>query len=105
MRTKATAKDKLPNPEIRRFLECHVRYRLRLLRLGWAVYPPNCLMECAAFEAALVHGRHLIEFLGLGTNRDEFPPVLHEQTAHYTYKRNGRVYTDDVKLKNLGWII
>jgi hypothetical protein len=97
-----TEVDALSDSEKRSFIECHVPYRLRFLHLGLGVYPPNCSMERAAFETALVHGRQLIEFLGLGTDFDRDPPNLFPKESYHRYKRNGVTYTDEVKITDIG---
>jgi hypothetical protein len=65
------------------FLECHIPYRLRLLRLGLAVAPASGLIDSAAVEAAIIAGRQLIQFLGLGIEfRGNERPFLKSKTGY-----------------------
>jgi hypothetical protein len=98
-----TKGESLSDTEKKCFLNCHIPYRLKLLRQGLTSYPANGSLErAAAVEAALVYGRQLIEFLGLGIRPNEHPPVLCEKTGYYQYKRGGTSNTDEVKITDLG---
>ncbi len=98
-----TEVEPLSDAEKKCFLNCHIPYRLKLMRQGLAAYPANGLLErAAAVEAALVYGRQLLEFLGLGVNRNDFPPVLSPKTKYFSYKRDDVSYSDEVKITDFG---
>jgi hypothetical protein len=86
------------------FLDCHIPYRLKLLRLGLAVAPASGLIDSAAVEAAIMAGRQLIQFLGLGIEfrEDGQRPVLAENISYESYKKGGSKYADEVKVIDVG---
>jgi hypothetical protein len=97
MRTEATAKDKLPDGDIRCFLKCHIPYRLEFLRRGIALAADSGVRDPAVVEAALMAGRQLIEFLGIGLER-KGPRTLKAKLCYQSFE--GRCY--EVKVVNLG---
>ena len=98
-----TEVEPLSDAEKKCFLNCHIPYRLKLLRQGLTSYPAKGSFErAAAVEAALVYGRQPIEFFGLGIRPNKHPAVLREKTAYYQYERYGILNTDEVKITDLG---
>jgi hypothetical protein len=69
-----------------------------------AVAPASGLIDSAAVEAAIMAGRQLIQFLGLGIEfrEDGQRPVLAENISYERYKKSSSKYTDEVKVIDVG---
>jgi len=104
MRDLSISAEPLSEAEIERFLTRHIPYRLELLRLGIAAAPASSLTDSAAVEAAIIAGRQLIQFLGLGIkfSPNEERPTLEQKIKYHRYKKDGIACTDEVKVVNVG---
>jgi hypothetical protein len=68
-----------------------------------AVAPASGLIDSAAVEAAIIAGRQLIQFLGLGIEfRGNERPSLKSKTCYERYKKGDDYYTAEVKVVNVG---
>jgi len=79
------------------FLSRHIPYRLEMLSLAEEVLPPSTTRDSAFVEAAIVSGRLLLDFLGLGITRRG---GLRLVPAHHY--RSEDCFTDDVKIPDVG---
>jgi hypothetical protein len=102
MRTISSATAKLSDPEIKCFLACHIPYRLEFLKRGIALASDSGVRDPALVEAALMAGRQLIQFLGLGIEfRGYQGPFLKPCTKYKPFgKGDDRCF--EVKIVNLG---
>lgn len=92
------------DPEvIEKFLTVGIPYRLAMLRLAEDVSPTQSTIDSAFIEAAIVSGRLLMQFLGLGIERRGGLKLVQRHDYHMA---DG--HTDEVKIPDLGaasWIL
>jgi hypothetical protein len=82
---------------VREFLTQHLPYRLEMLRLAEEHLPPSTTRESAFVEAAIVSGRILLAFLGVGLNRKSGLKLAENRKYH-----DDRGATDDVMIPDVG---
>ncbi len=75
----------------------HIPYRLEMLRFAEESLPPSSTRESAFIEAAIVSGRILLAFVGLGRNRKNGL-----QLAECRKHRIEDGVTDDVMIPDVG---
>lgn len=86
------------DPEvIQQFLKVDIRYRLELLRLAEEVSPAQSTRDSAFIEAAIISGRLLIQFLGLGIERKGGLKLVQRRDYHVA-----EGHTDEVKIPDVG---
>jgi hypothetical protein len=86
------------DPEvIEKFLKVGIPYRLAMLRLAEDVSPAQSTIDSAFIEAAIVSGRLLMQFLGLGIERRGGLKLVQRHDYHMA---DG--HTDEVKIPDLG---
>jgi hypothetical protein len=82
---------------IKHFLSIGIPYRLAMLDFAEEVSPAQTTRDAAFIEAAIVAGRLLIQFLGLGIEQRGGLRLVPRRNY---YVKNG--YTDEVKITDLG---
>ena len=89
--------ERLDPTVVQEFLSRHIPYRLEMLRFGEEVLPPSTTRDSAFVEAAIVSGRVLLDFLGLGVARRGGLRLVLAQDH-----RSEGGFTDDVKIPDVG---
>ncbi len=79
------------------FLATGVPYRLAMLQFAEEILPPETTRDSAFVEAAIVSGRLLLQFLGLGIKRKGGLRLVESREYH---REDGR--TNEVKITDLG---
>lgn len=89
--------DSLEHKTIKDFLSIGIPYRLKMLAFAEDVLPAPTTRDSAFVEAAIVTGRLLLQFLGLGIDRQGGLKLV-ERRKHRI--ENG--FTDEVKITDVG---
>ena len=82
---------------IEQFLSVHIPYRLAMLDFADEVFPPRSTRDSAFVEAAIVAGRLLLQFLGLGIDHRGGLRLVERRSY---FASNG--CTDEIKIPDVG---